>query len=174
MTDAPNPCFTTPNPILEGVELREAYARMPETMPGHWDTAEGREMAINYAAKDRASLMMGDMSDFAFANAQFMSDRHDLDHLAYQTAAKQRIRWLSAQLALSTVQDGSVREEGWRDIASEAPPEPPYLTYRPGMGVGLCVRDLDPGVPQSATHWRPLPAPPALPQSPAPISGDAS
>jgi len=66
---------------------------------GHWDTEEGAEVARDYATKKRSDLAMGDMSDFALANAQYMVSRDDLRLIAFQTAAKERIRWLSARLA---------------------------------------------------------------------------
>jgi hypothetical protein len=36
-----------------------------------------------------------------------MADRPDLALIAYQTAAKERIRWLSAQLALANLRVGA-------------------------------------------------------------------
>ena len=39
------------------------------------------------------------MTDFELANAVFMADRNDLGLIVYQTAAKERIRWLSLRLA---------------------------------------------------------------------------
>jgi len=68
---------------------------------GHWSTVEGTEMANRYAAKQRGDLAYGDKSDLELANAIFMASRNDLDLIALQTAAKERIRWLSAQLALA-------------------------------------------------------------------------
>tara|TARA_R110000868_G_scaffold118062_13_gene313367 strand:+ start:2986 stop:3555 length:570 start_codon:yes stop_codon:yes gene_type:complete len=76
--------------------------RLPGIAPGHWNTPDGLEMAQEYAGMDRAELTKGDFSDFALANAVFMASRGDLDLIVYQTAAKERIRWLSTQLALST------------------------------------------------------------------------
>jgi hypothetical protein len=49
----------------------------------------------------RATLAYGHLSDLVLANAVFMADRRDLDLTSYQTAAKERIRWLSAQLAIA-------------------------------------------------------------------------
>lgn len=73
-----------------------------EPVPGHWDTPEGTEKANEYAALAREELGMGHLTDFQLANAQYLVGRHDLDLLMFQTAAKERIRWLSAQLALLT------------------------------------------------------------------------
>lgn len=74
---------------------------LPATLAGHWDTAGGRDMALRYAVETRHDLGYRDMSDFALANAQFMVDRFDLNLAAFQTAAKERIRWLSVHLALA-------------------------------------------------------------------------
>ena len=76
---------------------------LPETAPGHWDTPEGREIAVDYLAKDRAGLMMGDISDFHLANKQYLEDISVgtvtfQSAIAMQTAAKERIRWLSVHL----------------------------------------------------------------------------
>lgn len=73
---------------------------------GHWSTDEGTEMANRYAGMKRADLRMRHMSDLEMANAIYMADRHSLDLIMLQTAAKERIRWLSAQLALATA-DGT-------------------------------------------------------------------
>jgi hypothetical protein len=52
-----------------------------------------------YASPSREGLTMGDLSDFDLANRQFMAGRSALMQCPYQTAAKERIRWLSVQLA---------------------------------------------------------------------------
>lgn len=71
------------------------------SVAGHWDTDEGAEMANKYADMDRSDLGMGHLTDMAMANAIYMADRHSLDLIMLQTAAKERIRWLSAQLAIA-------------------------------------------------------------------------
>jgi len=70
-----------------------------EALPGHWETATGREMAERYLLQERQDLVHGDLSDFTVANAVYLASRSDLDLIRWQTAAKERIRWLSAQLA---------------------------------------------------------------------------
>lgn len=77
------------------------HTAVPEIAPGHWDTAEGREIAVEYADKPRTWLTKGNVSDFALANAQFLVSRDSLELIHYQTAAKERIRWLSARLAVA-------------------------------------------------------------------------
>ena len=44
---------------------------------------------------ERAKLPKGALTDDELANALFMADRTDLDLIVWQTAAKERIRWLS-------------------------------------------------------------------------------
>jgi len=74
---------------------------LPLIVPGHWETHEGLEKATEYATMTRKQLGYGDRSDFALANAQYLVSRDSLDLLPMQTAAKERIRWLSVQLALA-------------------------------------------------------------------------
>lgn len=79
---------------------------LPVQMPGHWDTAEGAEMASRSLEFSRAQLCKGNLSDLALANAQYL-ETIDIgtvqfqSAIAMQTAAKERIRWLSAHLALA-------------------------------------------------------------------------
>jgi len=63
------------------------------------DDAAWKEFVERYGKMSREELGKGNMSDFALANAQFMCDRNSLDLIGYQTAVKDRIRWLSIQLA---------------------------------------------------------------------------
>lgn len=73
---------------------------MAERPPGHCtDDAAWEEFSRQYEALDRTGLAKGHLTDFELANAVFMADRSDLDLIAYQTAAKERIRWLSLRLA---------------------------------------------------------------------------
>ena len=69
--------------------------------PGHWETPAGLAMAEEYAAMTREDLAKSAMSDFELANRQYLAGREDLDLVAWQTAAKERIRWLSVQLAIA-------------------------------------------------------------------------
>jgi hypothetical protein len=71
----------------------------PVRGPGHCDDdAAWAEFSRQYAQKDRHQCG-GPLTDFALANAVFMADRGALDLIMYQTAAKERIRWLSLRLA---------------------------------------------------------------------------
>jgi len=74
---------------------REAHTAVRPA--GHCDDdAAWAEFARQYHGKPRSRP---DLTDFALANAVFMADRWDLDLIVYQTAAKERIRWLSLRLA---------------------------------------------------------------------------
>ena len=54
---------------------------------------------------ERAALIMGDKTDDEIANAVFLYDhRNGLESMAYLSAAKDRIRWLSRALAKATGQ----------------------------------------------------------------------
>lgn len=73
---------------------------LPETLPGHYETAAGREMLERYAGKTRAELCGGSLTDTEAAFAIAMLSRDDLSHEAVLTIAKDRIRWLSARVAV--------------------------------------------------------------------------
>ena len=88
---------------------------IPDIAPGHWDTPEGRELAERALTETRSQLTKGQLSDFALANAVFMANRYGLDLIVYQTAAKERIRWLSAMLAAVTA-DLELTSEALRAI----------------------------------------------------------
>jgi len=90
-------------------------AELPDDLPGHWSTREGREMAEETASQPRERLCMGHVSDLALANAVFMASRESLDLIAYQTAAKERIRWLSGQLALRNAELTRLTAWRWTD-----------------------------------------------------------
>ncbi len=70
-----------------------------EVKAGHWSTPEGAEIAAKYMGLSRDDISCPQMTDFELANAIFMADRGSLELIGLQTAAKERIRWLSAQLA---------------------------------------------------------------------------
>ena len=69
---------------------------IPRTTAHCVDDAAWAEFCSQYNGQPRS---YSDMSDFALANAVFMVDRNSLDLIKYQTAAKERIRWLSIELA---------------------------------------------------------------------------
>lgn len=87
----------------ELTKVAEVFLPMPSALvdmaTGHWITDDGAEMAREYLSKSRSDLAMHWLSDFELANAQYLVDRNHLDRISFQTAAKERIRWLSAQLA---------------------------------------------------------------------------
>lgn len=60
------------------------------------DDEAWNEFVRQYSGQPRSRP---DLSDFELANAVFMADRYSLDLIHYQTAAKERIRWLSIELA---------------------------------------------------------------------------
>lgn len=107
--------------------------------PGHClDDKAWQEFSERYGALSRSDLCRGDLSDFALANAQFICDRYSVDLIAYQTAAKDRIRWLSVQLgkALRASQQienhpaalHRLEADGWQLV----PVEPTYEMCKAG------------------------------------------
>ena len=87
-------------------------------IPPHWSTDEGTEKANEYVTMSRSDLAMGDKTDFELANAVYLVGRESISLLSFQTAAKERIRWLSAQLAASTIRAASIpTQPGVRGLA---------------------------------------------------------
>lgn len=93
--------FPIGTPVTVAKPLRPEPAPNSQGRPaGHCDDDQAwQRFSADYANRSRDDLGKGDMTDFALANAQFMCDRNSLDLIVYQTAAKERIRWLSIQLA---------------------------------------------------------------------------
>jgi len=71
-------------------------AKLPDVLAGHWATPEGLEMARRYAGMHRMEVMAQNQTDMEVANAAFMDPS-----IMNLTVAKDRIRWLSVQLALA-------------------------------------------------------------------------
>lgn len=74
---------------------------LPTILHGHWETPESAVIVARCVDQTRVDLCMGDCADLSLANAIFLIDRYSLDLLPLQTAAKERIRWLSVQLAIA-------------------------------------------------------------------------
>ncbi len=84
---------------------------LPETLPGHWMTPSGHQMAQRFVDKPRSSLMMADHSDLELANALYLES----GPIALQTAAKDRMRWLSVQLALALAEIEAMKVQAAED-----------------------------------------------------------
>lgn len=68
----------------------------PEATPAAKWSAEGKpDPHGNRYDCERAALAMGNLTDDELANGVYMADRMSFNLIAYQTAAKDRIRWLS-------------------------------------------------------------------------------
>lgn len=74
---------------------------LPDNLPGHWTTPDGAEMAQRYVDIPRHQLFGGDFTDFEAAHRVAMTSRNDLDFEASLALARDRIRWLSVQLAVA-------------------------------------------------------------------------
>lgn len=82
---------------------------LPPVVAGHWNTADGQEMAARYAVMTRNQLASGQMSDMEAAFYIAMTMRDDLNHEGRLSVAKDRIRWLSVQLALRDAEIAALR-----------------------------------------------------------------
>lgn len=95
---------------------------IPPRPAGHCDDdAAWAEFVRQYDGQPRS---MPGLTDFALANAIFMVDRNSLDLMVWQTAAKERIRWLSIELAKAqaTAEPTAWEREtsnGWVTVAPE-------------------------------------------------------
>lgn len=91
---------------------------LPDKVPGHWETENGAAVARMEVKRKREQLAYGNRSDYDLANAIFMVDRGSLDMLPMQQAAKERIRWLSVQLAVAQAQIADL--ESYKIVYSKA------------------------------------------------------
>jgi hypothetical protein len=71
---------------------------LPDVLPGHWATPAGRDMALAALSDPHMAYNRGRQPDMQLANDVFLSPG-----IGNLTAAKERIRWLSAQSALATM-----------------------------------------------------------------------
>lgn len=71
---------------------------VPARAPGHCDSDQHWSDFVG--RHDRSRRPGPKMTDFNLANMVFLKGRDDLDLPLYQTAAKERIRWLSIETAL--------------------------------------------------------------------------
>lgn len=95
---------------------------LPLTVPHHWDSPEGREIAVEYSTLLRNQIGHSALSDFALANAVFLVGRDDLRLINFQTSAKERIRWLSVQLAIANAENERLKRS-CEGINPDAVPE---------------------------------------------------
>ena len=100
---------------------------LPCPLPGHWNATDGHEMAVRYATMTRAELHGGSSTDMMVAFEIAMLCRNDLDFEAVLASARDRIRWLSVQLALARHAEMTEAkiiqawEEGYLSCAISAP-----------------------------------------------------
>lgn len=76
-------------------------ADLPHILPGHWQAADGHKIALRYATMTREQLCGGTSTDMLVAFEIASLCRDDLDFEAVLATARDRIRWLSVQLALA-------------------------------------------------------------------------
>jgi hypothetical protein len=122
------------------MEKPDRRTHMEELKPvaGHWNTEAGAKVAADYATKARTDLCLGHLSDMEVANGVYMASRNDLDLIVWQTAAKERIRWLSAQLAANTRasdKDELAERDAMQARVQKAVPPRPYPHWNGYGGV---------------------------------------
>jgi hypothetical protein len=83
------------------LQLGDEMTNLPKTLPGHWETDEGYEMAKRYATESRKQLLASGETDFNVAFRTAMISPNDIDCEKRLSIAKDRIRWLSVQLAVA-------------------------------------------------------------------------
>jgi hypothetical protein len=72
---------------------------MDKELNGHWSTQGEFEIASKLVEKTRDELVHGELPDFELADQLFSADPYDIDSIIIlQTAAQERIKWLSAML----------------------------------------------------------------------------
>lgn len=89
--------MTKPTNTTGGMSAGEGKHALPDILPGHWTTADGLDKAREYAVKARGDLALSQHTDLAIANALYLVN----GEIVIQTAAKERMRWLSVQLAIA-------------------------------------------------------------------------
>lgn len=95
----------------------EVAAAQPSTVAARWRANGQPDPHGSRYECERAALPKGDMSDDELANRMFIADRNDLDLIVWQTAAKERIRWLSRALIAALEPQPDPRDEHFDDYA---------------------------------------------------------
>lgn len=73
---------------------------LPSLLNGHWRALDGYEMAKRYASRAREDLCGGESTDMLVAFEIADLRRDDFNFESTLATARDRIRWLSVQLAL--------------------------------------------------------------------------
>jgi len=85
--------------------------QLPDVLQGHWTTPSGHDMAERVADLKRHEIGFWDATDFDLAHRCGMADGRTIADTAVLLAAKDRIRWLSVQLALANLRAQKVNHE---------------------------------------------------------------
>lgn len=75
------------------------HTELPDALPGHYSTRDGRDMLARYMVATRDDLMGGSLTDTEIAFRCGMATGDDIESTGVLLMAKERVRWLSAQLA---------------------------------------------------------------------------
>lgn len=82
----------------------------PDVLSGHYSTPDGREMLARYTGLTREQLSGADRTDTEIAFMCGMASGADIESTTTLHLAKDRIRWLSAQLALQQKDNSAALE----------------------------------------------------------------
>jgi hypothetical protein len=80
------------------------------------DDEDVRKLIEAFRHSPRETLIESEMSDFELANRVYFANRDDLDLIVWQTAAKERIRWLSVQLSDALDEIDRLKDEATHDL----------------------------------------------------------
>lgn len=121
----------------------EVDAAQPSTVAARWRANGQPDPHGSRYECERAALPKGDMSDDELANRMFIADRNDLDLIVWQTAAKERIRWLSRALIAALEPHPDPRDEVIKGLVSAADGLISYLIDKTESEIGRECRDRD-------------------------------
>lgn len=79
------------------------HITLPESAPGHWDSKDGYEKALEYSTKDRNWLCSGHKTFKEIADELVRLTGHDLRLIGATTAMKENLRWVSMKLLLAKI-----------------------------------------------------------------------
>jgi hypothetical protein len=95
---------------------------LPEVLPGFWTSKEGYDVALEYAKMEQSQLTRGDTPNDEVAARLNALTSFDLQLIVWQTAAKERIRWLSVQYAIERIKCAArelERNPDWVEIPAD-------------------------------------------------------
>ena len=84
--------------VGELTQQPKSVDQLPVMLDGHWTIVSDLIMAKQYAGRGRETLTMPEINDYHLANLLTLQTLMPQEQTSLTYAARQRIRWLSAQL----------------------------------------------------------------------------